>query len=91
MCITPFIISVIYNTEHFELLRFRCVYNAVRTFCYRYILYLFFISTVPLSLYHLIEFLFFEAKIFLYHILYLYNISQLVQTKLVLSRVVLPL
>lgn len=52
MCITPFIISVIYNTEHFELLRSRCVYNAVRTFCYYYIFILYFYRTSFLILFN---------------------------------------
>lgn len=52
MCITPFIISVIYNTEHFELLRSRCVYNAVGTFCYYYIFILYFYRTSFLILFN---------------------------------------
>lgn len=52
MCITPFVISVIYNTEHFELLRSRCVYNAVRTFCYYYIFILYFYRNSFFILFH---------------------------------------
>lgn len=62
MCVTPFIISVIYNTEHFELLRSRCVYNAVRTFSYYYIFILYFYRTSFFALFNRI--FTFRSKIF---------------------------